>query len=113
MAICKDDLTAPLPIRYAAGVTHLPQQPGSTPAPLTLQQLTVGEHARVTGYARGDRALRDKLLSFGLTRGAEVTIVRTAPAGCPVELRVRDMSVVLRRSEAAGLHVERMAGGAR
>jgi ferrous iron transport protein A len=74
---------------------------------LTLQQLSVGERARVTGYARGDRSLRDRLLSFGLTRGATVEVVRTAPAGCPVELRVRDMSIVLRRSEAAGLHVER------
>lgn len=91
-------------MRYAAHVKpHLPP----TAKPLTLQELRVGEQALVTGYERGNRQLRNKLLSFGLTRGAMVTIVRTAPAGCPVELKVRDMSVVLRRSEAMGLYVER------
>ena len=99
MAICKDDLTAPIPMGYAARVM---QQ-------LTLQQIPVGGHARVTGYVRGDRALRDKLLSFGLTRGAVVHVVRTAPTGCPFELRVRGMSVVLRKTEAKALHVEQVS----
>jgi ferrous iron transport protein A len=76
---------------------------------LTLRQVPIGGHARVIGYVRGNRALRDKLLSFGLTRGAVVHVVRTAPTGCPLELRVRGMSVVLRRSEAEGLHVEQVA----
>lgn len=75
---------------------------------LTLQHLTIGERVRVTGYERGDRTLRDRLLALGLTRGTEVSIVRTAPAGCPFELRARGMSIVLRRSEAAALHVERI-----
>ncbi len=96
MAICKDNLTFPLPMRYAAPAM---QQ-------LTLQQIPIGGYARITGYVRGDRELRDRMLSFGLTRGATIQIVRTAPTGCPFELRVRDMSVVLRRSEANGLYVE-------
>jgi Fe2+ transport system protein FeoA len=97
MLASKVDLTSRGPIRYrTCGMQQL-----------TLQQLVVGEQATVTGYARGDRALRDKLLALGLTRGTPVSIVRTAPAGCPFELRARGVSIVLRRSEAAALHVER------
>ncbi len=97
MPSSKVDLTRWPSIRYR---TRSMQQ-------LTLQQLVVGEHATVTGYARGDRSLRDRLLALGLTRGTSVSIVRTAPAGCPFELRVRGVSIVLRRAEAAALHVER------
>lgn len=71
----------------------------------TLQQLAIGEAATIAGYVRGDRSLRDRFLSLGLTRGTAVTIVRSAPTGCPVEVRVRGASLVLRRSEAAGLLV--------
>lgn len=102
MAICKDDLTAPLPIGYAARRMH--------PAPLTLQQLAIGEHATIVGYARGERTLRDRLLALGLTRGTSVRIVRAGATGCPIELHARGASLVLRRTEAAALHVERPGG---
>ena len=95
---------APLTRRHHSGtVRHMH---------LTLEQLTVGERAVVTGYAPGIRSMRERLLSLGLTRGASVQVRRTAPTGCPIELFVRDSSIVLRRSEAAALRVER-AGGVR
>lgn len=100
MAISKVDLTTPLPIRYA----HPRMQPVQ---PLTLKQLAIGEHATVTGYARGERSLRDRLLALGLTRGTSVRLVRAGMTGCPIEVHVRGSSLVLRRTEAAALHVER------
>lgn len=78
---------------------------------LSLEQLRIGERAKVVGYVRGDRGLRDRLLSLGLTRGTDVELVRTGPTGCPIELRARGTSLVLRRTEAAALHVERVGGG--
>ncbi len=85
---------------------------GTQSMQLTAQQLVIGESATVVGYARGDRQLRERLLSLGLTRGTPLSIMRTAPTGCPVELRARNMSIVLRRTEAAALHVERAGAGA-
>jgi Fe2+ transport system protein FeoA len=77
------------------------------PAPLTLSQLSVGESATISGYARGDRALRNRMMALGLTRGTPISLVRAGMTGCPIEVRARGTSLVLRRTEAAALHVER------
>ena len=76
---------------------------------VTLQDLGVGERGTVCGYAVGVSPLRARLLALGLTRGTDVTIVRAAPAGGPIEIRARGYSLTMRRSEAATLHVTRSA----
>jgi len=43
---------------------------------------------------------------MGLTRGARVEVVRVAPLGDPMELRVRGFILSLRKHEAAGVLVE-------
>ncbi len=73
----------------------------------TLKDLSVGDRGRVTGYAEGGRAYRKKLLSMGLTPGIELEVVRFAPMGDPVEIRVRGTSVSLRKDEAETLQVEK------
>jgi ferrous iron transport protein A len=102
MALSKANLTTPLPIGYAAA--HM------QPAPLTLSELAIGETATISGYARGDRGLRNRLLALGLTRGTQISLVRAGMTGCPIEVRARGASLVLRRTEAAALHVERQQG---
>lgn len=73
----------------------------------TLKQLAAGDSARVTGFGEGSKAYRRKLLSLGLTPGTELTVTRYAPMGDPVEIRVRDFSLSLRKDEAASLLVEK------
>ncbi len=78
---------------------------------LTLKDLQVGERARVSGYIAGDaagNAYRRKLLSMGLTPGAELAVTRVAPMGDPVEIRVRGFALSVRREEAAALSVEKL-----
>lgn len=75
---------------------------------MTLKDLQVGDHARVAGFLEGGGAYRRKLLSFGLTPGAEISVTRLAPMGDPVEIRVRGCSLSLRRDEAAVLSVEKL-----
>jgi ferrous iron transport protein A len=60
----------------------------------------------VAAYAQGGGAYRRKLLSMGLTPGAELSVTRVAPMGDPVEIRVRGFALSLRRDEAAALSVE-------
>jgi ferrous iron transport protein A len=62
----------------------------------TLKDLSVGDQVKVIGYEAGGRIYRKKLLSMGLTPGAELELVRVAPMGDPVEVRVRGTSVSLR-----------------
>lgn len=72
----------------------------------TLGELKVGTSGRVVALRRGDRVYREKLLAMGLTPGTEFTVVRLAPLGDPVEIRVRGSAISLRRGEAALLRVE-------
>lgn len=77
------------------------------PTHLTLRDLRIGEPAIVAGYAPDSKPIRERLLSMGLTRGTALTIVRTAPAGDPIEISIRGFSLTLRRAEAAAIHVHR------
>lgn len=72
-----------------------------------LKDLSVGDRGKVLGYEECSRAYRKKLLSMGLTPGVELIVLRVAPMGDPVEIRVRGTSVTLRKDEAAALQVER------
>ena len=75
----------------------------------TLKAMRVGERGRVEGFAEGGRAYRRKLLSMGLTPGVQFQVLRVAPLGDPVEVRVRGSNLSLRKDEAATLRVERLA----
>jgi ferrous iron transport protein A len=72
-----------------------------------LQDMTVGETGKVSGYTKGTTIYREKLLAMGLTRGTEITIQRIAPLGDPVEIQVRGFALSLRKDEASALIVER------
>ena len=72
----------------------------------TLKDMQAGDRARVQGFDAGAPAYRRKLLSMGLTPGAEIQVIRVAPLGDPVEVRVRGCSISLRKDEAAALLVE-------
>lgn len=74
-----------------------------------LKEMQVGDQGRVQGYEEGGRGYRRKLLSMGLTPGVEFQVMRVAPLGDPVEVRVRGTSVSLRKAEAEALQVERLS----
>lgn len=73
-----------------------------------LKEMQAGDQGRVQGFEEGGRGYRRQLLSMGLTPGVEFRVVRVAPLGDPVEVRVRGTSVSLRKAEAEALQVERL-----
>lgn len=75
----------------------------------TLSELKVGERARVMGFGASAGSYRRKLLSLGILPGVELNVVRVAPMGDPVEVRLRGFSLTLRRDEASNLQVEKLA----
>ena len=75
---------------------------------ITLRELKIGDRARLAGYTDAGKAYRRKLLSLGLTPGIEFGVVRVAPMGDPVEIRVRGAALSLRKEEAAALNVEKL-----
>ncbi len=64
-----------------------------------LDALAVGRSARVVSV-NGEGAVARRLMEMGIVPGAPVSIIRTAPLGDPVEVRVRNYHLALRRSEA-------------
>ncbi|MFP4321829.1 MAG: ferrous iron transport protein A [Anaerolineales bacterium] len=71
----------------------------------TLDQLQPGQVATV-GKVSADKALRRRLLDMGLTRGAQIEMVKVAPMGDPLEYKVRDYRLSLRKNEAQAVQVE-------
>jgi Fe2+ transport system protein FeoA len=72
-----------------------------------LAALAVGARGRITGFALPAEH-RQRLLEMGLTTGAEFEVVRFAPLGDPIEIKVRGYYLSLRRAEAAGVQIERL-----
>jgi ferrous iron transport protein A len=74
----------------------------------TLADIAVGEKGRIMGFDKGGQSYRQRLLAMGLTKGTEFEVARVAPLGDPVEIKVRDYSLSLRKDEAKALLVGRI-----
>ena len=66
---------------------------------MTLRDLKVGQSARVE-VVGGAGALRQHFLDMGVIPGAEVTLVKLAPMGDPMELRIHGYELTLRLADA-------------
>ena len=73
---------------------------------MKIKEMQVGQKARVIRYNTGDVRYRQKLLQMGLIRGAEFQLKRIAPLGDPVEIKLKDFNLSLRKDEADALEVE-------
>ena len=82
---------------------HEPAAPHE-PAVETLAGQPVGRKLKIIGFQLPSD-IYQRLLEMGLTKGTECTVVRYAPMGDPIELKVRGYSLSLRLAEAAGVQV--------
>ncbi|EGV30620.1 FeoA family protein [Thiorhodococcus drewsii AZ1] len=71
---------------------------------LTLNDIRPGRRARIRRHlARG--AVRQRLMDLGLMPNVEVILVRSAPLGDPIELKLEATSLTLRRREASTIEI--------
>lgn len=70
--------------------------------------MAVGESGRVVGFDKTAKTYRKRLLVMGLTPGVEFSVTRCAPMGDPIEIKVRDFSLSLRKQEATCLMIEKI-----
>lgn len=75
----------------------------------TLADIAVGETGAVLGFVKGATSYRQKLLAMGLIKGTEFQVARMAPMGDPVEIKVRDFNLSLRKEEARALLVKEVS----
>ncbi len=71
---------------------------------MTLKELKTGQTARIDSVG-GEGALRQHFLDMGVIPGAEVTLMKLAPMGDPMELRIHGYELTLRLDEAAQIGV--------
>lgn len=72
---------------------------------MTLRDLTQGKSARILSVG-GDGALRRHFLDMGMIPGADVTLIKYAPMGDPMELRIHGYELTLRLADAEKIDVE-------
>ena len=66
---------------------------------MTLDKLAVGKSAAVEKVG-GEGNLRLRLLDMGIIPGTKVSVIKVAPLGDPIEIRVRDYELTIRREDA-------------
>ncbi len=71
---------------------------------MTLKELKEGQSARIESVG-GQGALRQHFLDMGVIPGAEVTVVRFAPLGDPMELQIHGYELTLRLAEADQIQI--------
>ena len=72
---------------------------------MTLKEIQIGKSCIITRVG-GEGALRQHFLDMGVIPGAEVTVVKYAPMGDPVELLIHGYSLTLRLDDAAKIDVD-------
>jgi Fe2+ transport system protein FeoA len=71
---------------------------------MTLDQLQEGQRARIESLV-GDDLVLQRLMEMGVLENEEIEVVAFAPLGDPMEIRLRDYRLSLRRNEAARIRV--------
>jgi Fe2+ transport system protein FeoA len=72
-----------------------------------LSNLAIGEKARIAGFDLPGE-LRSRLFEMGVTTGAAVEVVRFAPLGDPIDIKIRGYHLSLRKCDAAGIQVTKI-----
>ncbi len=72
---------------------------------MTLKELQIGQSAVICNVG-GEGALRQHFLDMGVIPGAEVTVVKLAPMGDPMDLQIHGYELTLRLADADQIGVE-------
>ena len=72
---------------------------------MTLDKLKTGKSAVITKVG-GEGALRCRLLDMGIIPKTKLTVVKVAPMGDPIELRLRGYELTIRLEDAGMIEIE-------
>ena len=74
---------------------------------MNLIDLEIGKTACIQGFSEKGHGQQARLFSLGLIPGTEIRIIRTAPMGCPMQVKVGSTLLSIRRAEAEAVVVEK------
>lgn len=73
---------------------------------MKLSELKDGESAKVLAFSNLTLELRKKLMVMGVLPNTDLKVIRRAPMGDPIQVRVRGMSLAVRKNIASEIEVE-------
>ncbi|MCZ4295578.1 FeoA family protein [Vibrio sinaloensis] len=73
---------------------------------MKLSQLQQGQKATIKGFSELSNDVRKKLMVMGLLPNTEITLIRKAPMGDPLQVEVRGVSLAVRTKIADAIAVE-------
>ena len=71
----------------------------------TLRDVKVGETVKVVKL-HGEGAVKRRIMDMGITKGVEVFVRKLAPLGDPIEVKVRNYELSIRKADADLIEVE-------
>jgi Fe2+ transport system protein FeoA len=71
---------------------------------MTLSEMKPGQSGRIEKIIRDDEYM-SRLMELGLIEGETVTFIKKAPLGDPIEIRILDYNLSIRRSEADSINI--------
>jgi len=72
---------------------------------MKLTNIPIGQSARVLAF-NGNSPITKRLMEMGVVPGVSIRVVKSAPFGDPLEIRVRGYNLAMRKSEAQTIEVE-------
>jgi len=72
---------------------------------MNLTNIPIGESAKVTAV-NGSNQVTKRLMEMGVVPGVSVRMIKSAPFGDPLEIRVRGYHLAMRKSEADQIEVQ-------
>ena len=71
----------------------------------TLRDAKIGDTVKVVKLL-GEGAIKRRIMDMGITKGVEIYVRKVAPLGDPIEVKVRDYELSLRKADAEMIEVE-------
>jgi ferrous iron transport protein A len=78
---------------------------------MMLSEIEPGVVVRVT-LVNGDERISKRLMEMGIVPGVNIKVIKSAPFGDPIEVKILGYNLALRKNEANYIEVDLMKGGA-
>lgn len=75
----------------------------------SLDNLSIGQSCKVIKI-HGSSLVKRRIMDMGITKNAKISVIKFAPMGDPIELRVRGYDLSIRREDAKNIEVELIDG---
>jgi ferrous iron transport protein A len=85
---------------------NLPQTQNLKTSQTTLKNAPQGKTVTVAKVGGTDPAFRRRIMEMGIVEGTPITVVKTAPLGDPIQIKVRGYVLAIRKKDASCINVE-------